>query len=107
MEKLLGGFSVQPYALVRIVVGLLFACHGAQKLFGVFGGLNGAAAPLFSLMGFAGVIEFLGGLLVAVGFFTGYVAFIASADKKSNTGYWLPLDNHGQQDCIDSGMPSP
>ena len=31
--------NVQPYAigLFRIVVGLLFACHGARSLFGAFG----------------------------------------------------------------------
>jgi len=62
MAKILSGYSAQVYALMRIVVGLLFMCHGAQKLFGVFGGLNGTAAPLFSLMGFAGVIERFGGI---------------------------------------------
>lgn len=34
MERLLGRFSPQLYALMRIAVGLLFAFHGAQKLFG-------------------------------------------------------------------------
>ena len=38
MERILGRFTPQIYALMRIVVGLLFACHGAQKLFGMFGG---------------------------------------------------------------------
>ena len=35
--------SAQPYALglFRIVVGLLFACHGAASLFGVLGGTDG------------------------------------------------------------------
>ena len=80
----------------------LFACHGAQKLFGAFGGLNGAAAPLFSLMGFAGVIEFFGGLLVAVGFLAGYVAFIASGQMAAAyfmehfpLGFW-PIRNYGE-----------
>jgi len=102
MEKILGGYSAQIYALMRIIVGLLFMCHGAQKLFGVFGGLNGAAAPLFSLMGFAGVIEFFGGLLVAVGFLTGYVAFLASGQMAAAyfmehfpLGFW-PIRNYGE-----------
>jgi len=38
MEKVLGKFSPQIYALIRIVAGLLFAQHGAQKLFGALGG---------------------------------------------------------------------
>ncbi len=82
MERLLGNFSQYLYAIMRIVVGLLFACNGAQKLFGVFGGLgkSGAAAPFFSQMGLAGFIEFSLGLLIAVGLLTGYAAFIASGE---------------------------
>ncbi len=60
METLLGKYSQYLYAIMRIVVGLLFACNGAQKLFGVFGGLGGsdAAAPFFSQMWIAGFLEF-------------------------------------------------
>jgi putative oxidoreductase len=77
MERVLGRFSPQLYALMRIVVGLLFACHGAQKLFGLFGGQH---MPLASQMGLAGIIEFVGGLLIAIGFLTGTAAFIASGE---------------------------
>lgn len=38
MERWLGKYSEVLYARMRVVVGLLFACHGAQKLFGVIGG---------------------------------------------------------------------
>ena len=48
MERILGRFSPQCYALLRIVAGLLFACHGAQKLFGVLGGQQ---VPLASSSG--------------------------------------------------------
>src|SRR6185295_3586519 len=75
MERLLGRFSPQIYALFRIVAGLLFACHGAQKLFGMFGGHQ---VPMMSQLGLAGVIEFAGGLMIAIGFFTGTAAFVAS-----------------------------
>ncbi len=57
MEKLLAGYGPQAYAAMRIVIGLLFFCHGLQKVFGLFGGVNGAAAPLLSLFGIAGLIE--------------------------------------------------
>ena len=80
MERLLGRFSPQFYALMRIVAGLLFACHGAQKLFGLLGGQR---VPLLSQRGLAGVIEFFGGLLIAIGFLTGTAAFIASAEMAS------------------------
>jgi len=61
-------FHMEGYALFRIVVGLMFVQHGAQKLFGWFGGK--AIESLFSLMGLAGMIEFVGGLAIAVGFFS-------------------------------------
>jgi len=77
MERVLGRFSPQLYAVMRIVVALLFACHGAQKLFGVLGFHQVALASKF---GVAGVIEFFGGLLIAVGFFTSTAAFIASGE---------------------------
>jgi putative oxidoreductase len=70
--------------IVRLVVGLLFAGHGAQKLFGVFGGggLDGTAG-IFDKIGLrpgalqaraAGTAEFLGGLLLALGLFTPFAA---------------------------------
>ena len=63
--------------LLRLVVGLLFAGHGAQKLFGWFGGggPQGTAA-FFSSLGYrapalmalvAGLSELGGGLLLATG----------------------------------------
>ena len=64
------------YAVLRIVAGLLFAMHGSQKLFGVPGG--GDPMPLISFMGFAGAIELVGGLLIALGLFTRIAAFLAS-----------------------------
>lgn len=77
MERVLGRFAPQLYALMRIVAGLLFACHGAQKLFGVLGGQQVVLASQF---GAAGVIELVGGVLIAIGFLTGTVAFIASGE---------------------------
>lgn len=70
------GFAGATHALLRIGAGLLFMQHGAQKLFGWLGGMggSGASAELFSLMGLAGVLEFFGGLLVALGVFTVPVA---------------------------------
>jgi putative oxidoreductase len=103
MEKVLGSYSSHLYAIMRAVVGLLYACHGAQKLFGVFGGIgDGSAAPLLSLMGLAGVIEFFGGLLIALGFFAATAAFIASGQMAAAyfmahfpKGFW-PIENQGE-----------
>jgi putative oxidoreductase len=90
---------------MRIVVGLLFACHGAQKLFGFFGGVGeqpGTTVPLISLMGLAGVIELVGGLLIAIGLLTRLAAFIASGLMAAAyvmghapRGPW-PIENDGE-----------
>jgi putative oxidoreductase len=77
MERVLGRFAPQVYAIMRIVLGLLFACHGAQKLFGVFGGEK--MSPL-SMIGFAGVIELAAGLMIAIGLLASVAAFIASGE---------------------------
>lgn len=66
--KKLQKFHMEGYALFRIVVGLMFVQHGAQKLFGWFGGK--AVESLASLMGVAGMIEFAAGLSIALGFFS-------------------------------------
>lgn len=64
-------------SIVRIVAGLLFMQHGAQKLFGLLGG---TPVPLMSLYALAGVLEFFGGLLVAIGLATRPVAFVLSGE---------------------------
>jgi putative oxidoreductase len=74
---MLARYEPYAYALLRIVAGLLFACHGLQKLTGAFGGNQVA---LMSQFGLAGVIELFGGLLVAIGLFTTPVAFICSGE---------------------------
>lgn len=79
MERVLGQYSAPAYALMRIVVGFLFACHGAQKILGLFGGVDEAGSPAsFGLIWVAGVIELIGGVLVAIGFQAATAAFICS-----------------------------
>jgi putative oxidoreductase len=99
MERVLGRLSPQIYAVMRVVVGVLFACHGAAKLFGVLGGQQ---VPLQSLPGAAGIIELVCGLLVAIGFLTGYAAFLASGEMAAAyfmahapRGPW-PIQNGGE-----------
>ncbi len=87
MQKALGRLSPFVYAALRIVAGLLFMQHGAQKLFGLLGAKQ--AVPLMSQMGLAGVIEFVGGGLIALGLFTSPVAFLASGQMA-----WAYFQNH-------------
>jgi putative oxidoreductase len=99
MQKTFGRLSPAAYAALRIVAGLLFACHGLQKMFGVLGGNQ---VELMSRLGAAGLIELVGGALIAVGLLTSPVAFIASGEMAAAyflahlpRGPW-PIQNGGE-----------
>jgi putative oxidoreductase len=101
MERFLGPYSPQLYAILRIVSGLMFAMHGTQKLFGWPG--DGTPVELASMMGVAGVIELVAGLMIAFGLLTGWAAFIASGQMAVAFFYahvpegWNPLLNNGEK----------
>ncbi|MFI9647771.1 DoxX family protein [Streptomyces sp. NPDC052040] len=104
--------SAQPYAigLFRIVVGLLFACHGAASLFGVLGGAQGThggtvptgAWPFW----YAAVIQLVAGLLVLLGLGTRGAALVASGsmayayfDVHQSAALW-PIQNGGEPSAL-------
>jgi putative oxidoreductase len=99
MDRYLGKYSAFLYAALRLVAGLLFACHGAQKLFGVLGGHAELSDPE-GLM--AGIIEFVGGSMIALGLSSSYAAFVASGEMAmayfkahAARGLW-PIMNRGE-----------
>lgn len=99
MDRWLGKYSELLYAVMRVVVGLLFACHGAQLLFGVLGGESQVSNAMLLA---AGIIEFVGGGLVAIGLWAGYAAFVASGQMAvayfvvhAPGGFW-PIMNKGE-----------
>jgi len=99
MERWLGKWSELLYALLRLIAGALFACHGAQKLFGALGGTAMTSNPMMLV---AGIIEFGGGLLIAIGLFTSWAAFLASGQMAAayfmvhaKGGFW-PIINKGE-----------
>jgi putative oxidoreductase len=73
--KFLSNYTEQAYAVLRIVIGVLFFFHGLQKVFGV---LAEAAKPVGSQLWIGGVIELVAGALLVIGFQTRWAAFIAS-----------------------------
>jgi putative oxidoreductase len=75
MARFPGRFSDVAYAVLRIVIALLFLCHGLRKLVGAFGG---HAVPVASLFGAAAIIESVARPLIAVGLFTPCATFVAS-----------------------------
>src|SRR5581483_1364688 len=72
----LNRFADPFYCIMRLVVGLMFACHGLDKIFGVFGGKPAEG----QLMVVGGWIEISCGFLVALGLITRIAAFIASGE---------------------------
>ena len=90
-------------ALFRIVVGLLFACHGAATLFGFFGGGHGGT-PAFGAWPswWAAAIQLVGGVLVALGFGTRIAALICSGSMAyayftvHMPKNFMPIENGGE-----------
>ena len=102
MAAFMRPFAPQTYALLRIIAGLMFLCHGSQKLFGwPIPTPAGMEIPAF-ITYVAGPVELVTGLLVAIGVFTTWAAFIASGQMAA--AYWMahgtkalfPIVNQGE-----------
>jgi putative oxidoreductase len=100
MKTFLSNYNSQGYALMRIIVGFLFLWHGAQKLFGFPSAMPGEIPAFITYV--AGPIELVGGILVMIGLFTHWAAFLASGQMA--VAYWmahgtkalLPIQNNGE-----------
>ena len=73
LSRTAAALTAPAHALLRIGAGLLFLQHGLQKIFGLLGG---PTVPLASLLGVAGILELVGGVLLIVGLWTRPVAFV-------------------------------
>ncbi|MET0516522.1 MAG: DoxX family protein [Nitrospiraceae bacterium] len=99
MASFLRSYEPQVYALLRIMTGFLFLWHGTQKLFAV--PVPPPPVPPF-VIAIAGPIELVGGLLVMIGLFAGWAAFLCSGLMAF--AYWmvhgpqalLPIQNGGE-----------
>lgn len=98
----LARYEPQLLAVLRIVTGLLFLEHGTQKFLSFPPGEYAGMGWSFDNPGaFAGIIELVCGLLVALGLFTRPAAFLASGTMA--VAYWLahapqnffPVNNMG------------
>ena len=96
-------FSPQLLSVLRIVSALLFMAHGTGKFFHFPPVAEFPHGPAPMTLGwFAGLIELVGGALLALGLFTRVVAFIMSGEMA--VAYWMvhapqaayPIQNHGE-----------
>lgn len=77
IETLTSAWTPRLLGVLRVIAGFLFTAHGTQKLFNYPASEHGPA-ELFSFMGLAGALEFIGGVLILFGLFTRLTAFILS-----------------------------
>ena len=98
----LSRYAPQILGIFRILAGAMFVCHGAQKLFGMFGGMPPGVEPWIRYG--AGSIELVGGALLVLGLFTRPTAFICSGlmavayfyGHVYGTGSIIPKVNQGE-----------
>ena len=88
----------QIYAIFRIVAGFLFLWHGSQKLFAFPPEVQ--EIPTF-IMFIAGPIEFFGGILIMIGLWTPWVAFICSGQMAF--AYWMVHGTHAILPVVNGG----
>ena len=90
-------------SILRIIAGFLILQHGLQKVFGFpAGSPPQPTPPLLSMMGFVGILELVGGILLIIGLFTRPAAFILSGllavayfMAHAPQGFW-PVLNKGE-----------
>ena len=104
MNEFLNSWAPRILSVLRIITGFLFIWHGSQKLFGFPPSPQGGGGGLPPIVLVAGILEFFGGLLMILGLFTRWTAFVLSglmavaywmAHGLSGKGF-LPLLNGGE-----------
>ena len=96
----LNRYADTVFCIMRLIVGLLFACHGGQKVLGFPPGGHGTPTEMLGLVG--AWIELVGGFMIALGLGTRIAAFISSGEMA--VGYFMahapggffPIQNHGE-----------
>jgi len=103
-RAMIESLTPKALALLRIVTGFLFVQHGSAKLLGIphvdmFNNLQ-----LFSMFGFTGILELVGGVLIIIGLWTRPTAFVLSGEMAAAyfighapQGHFLsPMINQGE-----------
>jgi putative oxidoreductase len=98
LKTFISRYEMQVYSVLRIIAGFLFLWHGSQKLFA----FPPAEYAIPSYIVFiAGPIEFLGGLLVMIGLWTHWAAFICSGEMAY--AYWTAHATHALLPLLNGG----
>src|SRR5271169_3478093 len=100
-KEFYAAWTPRVLGITRIVIGFLYLQHGTAKLFGLPHIAMFDSVTLFSLLGFAGVLELVGGLLILVGLFTRPTAFILSGEMA--VAYFMAHAPHGFLPILNQG----
>jgi putative oxidoreductase len=96
----LNRFADPVYCIARLIIGLMFACHGGQKIFGFPPGGQGGPLDTMGLLG--AWMELAGGFLIAFGFLTRIAAFFAAGEMAvayfmvHGKMHFFPIINKGE-----------
>jgi putative oxidoreductase len=98
--------SLAPHflSLLRLIAGLLLLEFGTMKILHFPYSEYFAAVPLLSKYGIAGVLELVGGSLVAVGLFTRCAAFVLSGEMAF--AYFIEHAPRGFYPALNEGLPA-
>ena len=102
MDSLIATWTPRLLSVLRIITGLLFMEHGTSKLLHFPPPGPEMPAELPPLIMVAGILELVGGALVAAGLFTRIVAFVLSGEMAIAYFFahakasFFPLVNHGE-----------
>jgi putative oxidoreductase len=101
LDALCAAWAPRLLSVLRIVTGLLFMSHGIAKHFKYPPIPTFAKLEPFSLIGFAGALELVGGALLILGLFSRPVAFILSGEMAF--AYWMAHAPRGFHPLVNGG----
>ena len=104
MTDILEAWQPRILSVLRIMAALLFMEHGTMKLLHFPAAMPGMSGGLPPLLLVAGVMELVGGALLAVGLLTRPVAFLLSGEMA--VGYFLFHAPHGFYPVLNMGEPA-
>ena len=96
----LNRFADPVFCIARLIIGLLYACHGGQKILGFPPGGHGMPPGAMGAIG--AWVELAGGFMIALGFLTRLGAFLAAGEMAvayfmvHAKGGFFPIVNHGE-----------
>jgi putative oxidoreductase len=96
----LNRFADPVFCITRLIVGLIYACHGGQKILAFPPGGHGM--PPGAMGAVAGWIELAGGFMIAFGLLARLAAFLAAGEMAvayftvHAKGGFFPIQNHGE-----------